>query len=149
MDVLAGPGHVVGRRGRRALTVDARSLALNRRRLQKPARHRSRSENENFAQTDATSEPGIPKPTSGHLRRRRRARCAEIVSGLEHRTTIGVQAITFCTQFKTTASTRHARGPNRKTSPRKEATNSSRQQMVYRSEQISIGHAIMLDPLVA
>ena len=82
MDVLAGPGHVVDRRGRRALTVDARSLASNRRRIQKPARHRSRSENENFAQTDATSEPGIPKPTSGHLRRRRRARCPEVGLGI-------------------------------------------------------------------
>ena len=49
-DVLAGPGHVVGRRSRRALTVDARSFTSDRGRIQKPARHRSRSENENFAQ---------------------------------------------------------------------------------------------------
>ncbi len=75
-------GHVVGHRGRRALTVDARSLASERRRIQKPARHRSRSENENFAQTDETSEPGIPKPTSGHLRRRRRARCPDFGLGI-------------------------------------------------------------------
>ena len=50
LDVLAGPGHVVGRRNRRALTVDARSFTSDRGRIQKPARHRSRSENENFAQ---------------------------------------------------------------------------------------------------
>ena len=43
-------GHVVGHRGRRALTVDARSFTSDRGRIQKPARHRSRSENENFAQ---------------------------------------------------------------------------------------------------
>ena len=50
LHVLAGPGHVVGRRSRRALTVDARSFPSDRGRIQKPARHRSRSENENFAQ---------------------------------------------------------------------------------------------------
>ena len=50
LDVLAGPGHVVRRRSRRALTVDARSFTSDRRRIEKPARHRSRSENENFAQ---------------------------------------------------------------------------------------------------
>ena len=49
LDVLAGPSPVLGRRGRRASTVDARPLASDRRRIQKPARHRSRSENENFA----------------------------------------------------------------------------------------------------
>ena len=52
LDVLAGPGHAVGRRSRRALTVDARSFTSDRRRIQKPARHRSRSDNENFAQTE-------------------------------------------------------------------------------------------------
>ena len=50
LHVLAGPGHVVGRRSRRALTVDARSFPSDRGRIQKPARHRSRSENEDFAQ---------------------------------------------------------------------------------------------------
>ncbi len=49
LDVLAGPSPVLGRRGRRASTVDARPLASDRRRIQKPARHRSRNENENFA----------------------------------------------------------------------------------------------------
>ena len=51
LDVLAGPGHAVRRRSRRALTVDARSFTSDRRRIEKPARHRSRSENENFAQS--------------------------------------------------------------------------------------------------
>ena len=54
LDVHLDPGPVLGRRGRRASTVDARPLASDRRRIQKPARHRSRSKNENFAQTDAT-----------------------------------------------------------------------------------------------
>ena len=53
-DVHLDPGPVLGRRGRRASTVDARPLATARRRIQKPARHRSRSENESFAPTDAT-----------------------------------------------------------------------------------------------
>ena len=50
LDVLPGPGHAVRRRSRRALTVDAQSFTSNRRRIEKHARHRSRSENENFAQ---------------------------------------------------------------------------------------------------
>ena len=96
LDVLAGPGNVVGRRGRRALTVDARSFASDRRRIQKPARHRSRSENENFAQTHADTKKfqvsrqdpkcpevklGIPKPTSGH-QQVTRPRCPEVGLGI-------------------------------------------------------------------
>ena len=93
LDVLAGPSPVLGRRGRRASTVDARPLASDRRRIQKPARHRSRSENENFAQTDATnlrsvaSLPSpkltdvtlfvrVPNPTSGHEKVPREFRCS-------------------------------------------------------------------------
>ena len=59
LDVLAGPGHVVGRRSRRALTVDARSFTSDRGRIQKPARHRSRSK---------TIISHNSKPTSGHLK---------------------------------------------------------------------------------
>ena len=60
LHVLAGTGHVVGRRSRRALTVDARSCPSDRGRIQKPARHRSRSENYNFEQT------ATPKSSKSH-----------------------------------------------------------------------------------